>query len=141
MNSFSVRFCSTLWSKNSSRSPPSRNSLLIAHCSAPFEDKAGPGGLLPGEIPGILNICDICAASPSSAVPSTPSRNTSAGRPVVLDTALLPLPCSFLPASAKETRSDCLCLGPHHDSYHRERGARRSAGPDLWRLLRSMRDT
>ena len=47
------------------------------HCSAPFEDKAGPGGLLPGEIPGILNICDICdirdigAASPSSAVPST----------------------------------------------------------------------
>ena len=51
----------------------------------------------------------ICAASPSSAVPPTfmplPSRNTSAGRPVVLDTALLP--CSFLPA--KETRSDCLC--------------------------------
>src|SRR5438876_10219025 len=36
-----------------------------------------------------------------------PSRNTSAGRPVVLDTALLP--CSFLPPSAKETRSDCLC--------------------------------
>src|SRR5437667_6161099 len=35
-----------------------------------------------------------------------PFRNTSAGRPVVLDTALLP--CSFLPASAKETRSDCL---------------------------------
>src|SRR6266705_734853 len=33
------------------------------HCSAPFEDKAGPGGLLPGEIAGILNICDICAAS------------------------------------------------------------------------------
>src|SRR5205807_4719616 len=34
------------------------------------------------------------------------------------------LPCYFLPASAKETRSDCLCLGPHNDSYHRERGAR-----------------
>src|SRR2546429_5642744 len=31
---------------------------LFAHCSAPFEDKAGPGGPLPGEIPGILNICD-----------------------------------------------------------------------------------
>src|SRR6266699_4587537 len=49
--------------------------------------------------------------SPSPAVPSTfmplPSRNTSAGRPVVLDTPLLP--CSFLPPSAKETRSDCLC--------------------------------
>src|SRR5205823_13771620 len=35
------------------------------------------------------------------------SRSISAGRPVVLDTALLP--CSFLPPSAKETRSDCLC--------------------------------
>jgi hypothetical protein len=44
---------------------------LIAHCSAPFEDTAGPGGLLPGEIPGILNICAICAASLSSAVPPT----------------------------------------------------------------------
>src|SRR5258706_3604063 len=36
-----------------------------------------------------------------------PSRSTSAGPPVVLDTALLP--SSFLPPSAKETRSDCLC--------------------------------
>ncbi len=36
-----------------------------------------------------------------------PLRNTSAGRPVVPDTALLP--CSFLPPLAKETRSGCLC--------------------------------
>jgi len=42
------------------------------------------------------------------------SRNTSAGRPVVLDTALLPRP--FLPPSAKETRSDCLC--PDGSSLH-----------------------
>src|SRR5262249_22226860 len=53
----------------------------------------------------------VLIVSPSPAVPSTfmplPSRNTSAGHPVVLDTALLP--CSFLPPSAKETRSDCLC--------------------------------
>ena len=53
----------------------------------------------------------VLIVSPSPAVPSTvmplPSRNTSAGRPVVLDTALLP--CSFLPPSAKETRSDYLC--------------------------------
>src|SRR5437763_4066222 len=45
----------------------------------------------------------VLIVSPSPAVPSTvmplPSRNTSAGRPVVLDTALLP--CSFLPPSAK----------------------------------------
>src|SRR5258706_13669379 len=43
-----------------------------------------------------------------------PSRSTSAGRPVVLDTALLP--CSFLPPSAQETRSDSLCpdgCAPH----------------------------
>src|SRR5258708_31711972 len=48
--------------------------------------------------------------SPWPAVPSTfmplPSRSTSAGLPVVLDTALLP--CSSLPPTAKETRSDCL---------------------------------
>src|SRR6266436_1510906 len=53
----------------------------------------------------------IYVVSPSPAVPSTfmplPSRGTSAGRPVVLDTALLP--CSSLPPAAKETRSDCLC--------------------------------
>ena len=36
-----------------------------------------------------------------------PSRSTSAGLPVVLDTALLP--CSPLPLGAKETKSDCLC--------------------------------
>src|SRR5213082_628716 len=36
-----------------------------------------------------------------------PSRNTSSGRLVVVDTALLA--CSFLPSSAKETRSGCLC--------------------------------
>src|SRR5229473_593901 len=53
----------------------------------------------------------VLIVSPSPAVPSTvmplPSRSISAGRPVVLDTALLP--CSFLPSAAKETRSDCLC--------------------------------
>ena len=38
--------------KTRPQSPPTKNSLL-----APFEHKAGPGGLLPGEIPGILNIC------------------------------------------------------------------------------------
>ena len=36
-----------------------------------------------------------------------PSRNASAGRPVVLDTALLPL--SFLPSSEKETIFDFPC--------------------------------
>ena len=82
--------------------PAASEQELIALCSGPFEDKAGPGRLLPGEIPGILYICTMCC--PLSAVPSIlmplPSRNTSAGRPVVLDTALLP--SSFLPA--KETR-------------------------------------
>src|SRR5215469_12470374 len=62
-----------------------------------------------GRFPASL-IC-VLIVSPSPAVPPTfmplPSRNTSAGRPVVLDTALLP--GSFLPSSAKETRSDCLC--------------------------------
>ena len=56
--------------------------------------------------------------SPSPAVPSTfrplASGNTSACRPVVLDTALLPRP--FLPPSAKETRCDCLC--PDGSSLH-----------------------
>ena len=59
-----------------------------------------------GEIPGILNIGAHC--EPSPAVPSTfmqlASRNTSAGRPVVPGTALLP--CSFLLPSAKETICD-----------------------------------
>src|SRR5215472_9287064 len=62
-----------------------------------------------GRFPASL-IC-VLIVSPSPAVPPTfmplPSRNTSAGRPVVVDTALLP--GSFLPPSAKETRSDCLC--------------------------------
>src|SRR5437588_1940422 len=53
----------------------------------------------------------VLVVSPWPAVPSTfmplPFRNTSAGPPVVLDTALLP--CSFLPPAVKETRSDCLC--------------------------------
>src|SRR6266567_4587267 len=52
----------------------------------------------------------ICGREPIARCPvdsPLPSRNTSAGRPVVLDTALLP--CSFLPPPAKETRSDCLC--------------------------------
>src|SRR5258708_9458744 len=57
-----------------------------------------------------LSLIYVLVVSPSPAVPSTfmplPSRSTSAGRPVVLDTALLP--CS-LPPAAKETRSDCLC--------------------------------
>src|SRR5882762_8739323 len=54
----------------------------------------------------------VLVVSPSPAVPSTfiplPFRSTSAGPPVVLDTALLP--CSSLSSAAKETRSDCLCL-------------------------------
>ena len=62
-----------------------------------------------GEIPASLIYMLI--VSPSAAVPSTfmplPFRNTLAGRPVVLDTALLP--ASVLPLSAEETRSDCLC--------------------------------
>src|SRR6184192_373010 len=53
----------------------------------------------------------VLVVSPWPAVPSTfmplPFRNTSAGPPVVLDTALLP--CSFLPPAVKETRSDSLC--------------------------------
>jgi hypothetical protein len=53
----------------------------------------------------------VLIVSPSPAVPSLfmplPSRNTSAGRPVVLDTALLPL--SFLPSSEKETICDFPC--------------------------------
>src|SRR5439155_10502563 len=43
------------WSKNSYWSQPrARN-----HCPAHVADKSCPGGLLPGEFPGILNI--ICA--------------------------------------------------------------------------------
>jgi len=61
---------------------------------------------LPGEIPGILDISTL--VSPSPAVLPTfmplPSRNISAGRPVVPGTALLPL--SFLPRDEKETICD-----------------------------------
>jgi hypothetical protein len=46
--SVTIRRCRS-GQKNSSRSPRART-----HCSAPFEDKAGPGGLLPGEIPASL---------------------------------------------------------------------------------------
>src|SRR5260221_10931949 len=53
----------------------------------------------------------VLIVSPWPAVPSTfmplPFRSTSAGPPVVLDTALLP--CSPSPLAAKETKSDCLC--------------------------------
>ena len=53
----------------------------------------------------------VLIVSPSPAVPPTlmplPSRNTSAGRPVVPGTALLP--GSFLPSSEKETISDFPC--------------------------------
>src|SRR5712664_2379545 len=53
----------------------------------------------------------VLIVSPWPAVPSTfmplPSRSTSAGPLVFLDTALLL--CSSLPPAAKETRSDCLC--------------------------------
>jgi hypothetical protein len=100
------------WAKNSSRSLPS----ATTHRSAPVDDKSGAGGLLPGEMPRILNICAHCepiARCPIDFMPLA-SRNTSAGRPVVLDTALLPRP--FLPPSAKETRCDCLC--PDGSSLH-----------------------
>src|SRR5207244_9034790 len=50
--------------------------------------------------------CEPIVRCPVDFMP-LPSHSTSAGRQVVLDTALLP--CSFLPASAKATRSDCLC--------------------------------
>src|SRR5258708_23270090 len=57
------------------------------------------------------SLIHVLFVSPWPAVPSTfmplPFRSTSAGPPVVLDTALLPR--SFLPPAAKETRSDCLC--------------------------------
>src|SRR5262245_19362835 len=57
------------------------------------------GGVLSGEIPGILNIC---------AFMQLASRNAYAGRQVVPGTALLPLP--FLPSSEKETIGDFPCL-------------------------------
>src|SRR6516164_1972620 len=53
----------------------------------------------------------VLLVSPSPAVPPTftplPSRNTSAGRPAVPGTALLPL--SFLPSYEKETICDFPC--------------------------------
>src|SRR5258708_39392811 len=58
-----------------------------------------------------VSLIYVLIVSPWSGVPSTfmplPSRSTSAGPPVVLDTALLP--SSSLPPAAKETRSDSLC--------------------------------
>ena len=67
------------------------------------------GGFCQGRFP--VSLLYVLIVSPSSAVPSTlmplPSRNTSAGRPVVPGTALLPL--SFLPSSGKETRCDFPC--------------------------------
>ena len=93
-------------SRYSSRSLPS----ATTHQSAPVDDRSGAGGLLPGEIPRILNICTHCepiARCPIAFMPLA-SRNTSAGRPVVLGTALLP--SSSLSPAVKETRSDCLCL-------------------------------
>src|SRR6516165_6854791 len=57
------------------------------------------------------SIIYVLIVSPSPAVPSTfmplPSRNISAGRPVVPGTALLPL--LFLPSSEKETICDFPC--------------------------------
>src|SRR6266576_5326406 len=59
----------------------------------------------------LASLIYVLIVSPPPAVPSIlmplPSRSTSAGLPVVLDTALLP--CSPLPLAAKETKSDCLC--------------------------------
>ena len=62
------------------------NQAVTADCSdflgtaLHVDDKSGAGGLLPGEIPGILNIC-VCDREPSPAVQSTlmplPSRNTN----------------------------------------------------------------
>ena len=58
------------------------------------------------------SIIYVLIVSPSPAVPSTfmplPSRNISAGRPVVPGTALLPL--SFLPSSEKEQYAIFLAL-------------------------------
>ena len=62
-----------------------------------------------GQTPCILNICADC--DPMTRCPCNPmlppSRSTSAGHPVALDTELLPL--SFLPPSGKETIVDSLC--------------------------------
>src|SRR6516225_4001807 len=60
-----------------------------------------------------MRSCERIARCPIDFMPLA-SGNTSAGRPVVLDTALLPHP--FLPPAAKETRCDCLCpdgCAPH----------------------------
>src|SRR6516225_12435041 len=84
-----------VWGKNWSRSLLRATTL----CSAPADDKSDAGGLWPGEIPSILNICASCEPTPpvSPTFMPLPSRNTSAGRPAVPGTALLPL-------------SSCLCL-------------------------------
>src|SRR2546429_2053241 len=111
MNAFSVRFCSTLWSKNSSRSPPSKNSLLIAQ--RPLKIKQVREVFCQGRFPAslIYAIYALRAHRPlSRRLPL-----------VILQQAAQSfstphcshLPCSFLPASAKETRSDCLRSEEH----------------------------
>ena len=65
---------------------------------------------MPRGIPGILNIyahCEPHRTLSRRLFMPLPSRNISAGRPVVPGTALLPL--SFLPSSEKETICDSPC--------------------------------
>src|SRR5260221_9943486 len=52
------------WPKNSSWPLPCPKT----HCFAHVDDKSGPGGLLPEEIPGILNICADCESMVSCPV-------------------------------------------------------------------------
>src|SRR5215813_6580736 len=94
-----------------------------------YGEKTGPGHCLGQQLiaqrPSVINearevLCQgrfpisliyVLIVSPSPAVPPTftplPSRNTSAGRPVVPDTALLPGP--FLPPTERETIFDFAC--------------------------------
>jgi len=60
---------------------------------------------LPRETSGILNIMCLLPAVPQTFMP-LPSRNTSAGRPVLLDTALLS--CPFSPPSERKPASKIL---------------------------------
>src|SRR5206468_11052331 len=79
--------------------------LFRSLCSAPVDDRSDPGGLFPRRFPASF----VLIVSPSPAVPSTfmllPSRNTSAGRPVVLDTAQR----SEEHTSELQSRSDLVC--------------------------------
>jgi hypothetical protein len=97
------------WSRYSSRSLPS----ATTHRSAPVDDRSGGGGRRDAPHPYYMRSFEPIARCPIDFMPLA-SGNTSAGRPVVLDTALLPRP--FLPPSAKETRCDCLC--PDGSSLH-----------------------